>query len=54
MVAFRERTRRSVSCVIWTANATALMIHLIVRDSSINIGIAALACAVLAGVWKEA
>lgn len=54
------RARRSVACALWTGNATALIAYAIAREFFQGrpvppaIGLAAVACAILAYVWKEA
>ena len=59
MVAFREpRARRSVACVLWTGNATACALFVLVREiagspASPAFGLIAVALSVLALVWRD-
>jgi hypothetical protein len=59
MVAFREpRARRSVACVLWTGNAAAASLYVLVGEvtgspASPAFGLIAVALAVLAFVWRD-
>lgn len=58
MVAFRERTRRSVACVIYSCLAVAFVFGILVAesrgdDASPAFGLAAVALSVLALVWRD-